>query len=121
KDGSLQSSLIFLDPDNGFEVQKSDEKHLLYKEAENLCTRMGKDSVIAVIQFFPRVNHILYLKKRYNELKFHFGKTPLYIFDSQIIFLFLTKNPNLSNKLNRILESYKNTYGQLRLHYDQLR
>ena len=47
--------VIFLDPDNGLEPEKScSEKHVRYREIDDLVERMPKVSVISVFQHFRR-------------------------------------------------------------------
>ncbi len=54
--GLLSKSLILLDPDNGLEVKRSGEKHVLYSEVKELYERMDEDSILMVYQYFPRVS-----------------------------------------------------------------
>ena len=47
--------VIFLDPDNGLEPERScSEKHVRYGEVDDLVRRMPADSVISVFQHFRR-------------------------------------------------------------------
>ena len=49
------SELVFLDPDNGFEPEKScSEKHVAYRDISQLLDQMSFDSVISVFQHFRR-------------------------------------------------------------------
>jgi hypothetical protein len=55
-DGS-ERQLLFLDPDNGFEPEKScTPKHVSYSELENLLRVVSPDSVISVFHHFRRVS-----------------------------------------------------------------
>jgi hypothetical protein len=51
--------LLFLDPDNGFEPEKSySEKHVLYSDIASLLGQMSDDSVISVFQHFRRKSFV---------------------------------------------------------------
>jgi hypothetical protein len=62
--------LLFLDPDNGFEPEKSySEKHVLYSDIASLLGQMSDDAVISVFQYlrhksfpedFARIKQRLY-------------------------------------------------------------
>lgn len=48
--------LLFLDPDNGFEPEKScGEKHISYKDIHNLLCQLPNEAVISVFHHFRRV------------------------------------------------------------------
>ena len=51
-----QDQLVFLDPDNGFEPEKSClEKHVAYRDISQLLDQMSDESVISVFQHFRRI------------------------------------------------------------------
>jgi len=51
----LSSSLVFLDPDNGFEPEKScSKKHVGYADVEALLKRIPPSGVISIFQHFRR-------------------------------------------------------------------
>lgn len=51
----LSSSVVFLDPDNGFEPEKScSKKHVGYADVEALLKRIPSSGVISVFQHFRR-------------------------------------------------------------------
>jgi len=109
----LSDSLIFVDPDNGLEVEKKDEKHLLYKEVVDLYERMGRKSILMIFQFFPRENHLEYLHHRCEELNEKVtGDEPICIDDNNIIFFFLTKDKSLEKSLVRIIGVYRDSYSE---------
>jgi hypothetical protein len=48
--------LLFLDPDNGFEPENSNnEKHVLFAEIDTVLNQMSRESVISIFQHFRRV------------------------------------------------------------------
>ena len=52
---SLDDQLIFLDPDNGFEPEKScSEKHVAYRDVSQVLDQTSDDTVISVFQHFRR-------------------------------------------------------------------
>ncbi len=107
-------SLIFVDPDNGLEVKRSNKKHLLYHEAKDLYNCMDEDSILMIFQYFPREKHPEYLRKRSNELKELTEDLPIYISDNEIIFFLLTKNDELKSQLKTIINRYRRDYPNLR-------
>jgi hypothetical protein len=51
--------LLFLDPDNGFEPEKSySKKHVLYSDIASLLEHISDDSVISVFQHFRRKSFV---------------------------------------------------------------
>jgi hypothetical protein len=108
----LIKSLVFVDPDNGLEIKKSDKKHILYKEIADIFNRM-ENSILMIFQFIPREKHKEYIERRSNELNQITGYMPIFISDDVIIFFFLTKNDELKEKSTGILKKYKNNYENL--------
>ena len=106
------NSLIFLDPDTGLKGNGATEKHLRFSELRNLFTKLDNNSILMVYQ-----HHYRYRTENQNFPKFITEKVeqeiearPLYIDNNSIMFLFLTKNMNLEQKLDGILEDYKKKY-----------
>jgi hypothetical protein len=49
--------VLFLDPDNGFEPEKSNnEKHVLYSDVNTILKQIAPEAVISVFQHFRRVS-----------------------------------------------------------------
>ena len=63
--------LFFLDPDNGFEPEKSsNEKHVLYSDIDAVLKQISGESVISVFQHFRRIpfeNDFARIKERLKE------------------------------------------------------
>lgn len=108
-------SLIFIDPDNGLEVKRSNEKHLLYQEAKDLYKRMDEDSALMIYQHFPRENHAKYLRRRSDELRELLGDLPIYVSDNEIISFLSTRDGELKSQLEMIIKGYKGEYPNLRI------
>lgn len=115
----MSSPLIFVDPDNGLQVKKSNKRHLLYSEAKMLCELMGKDSILMIYQHFPRARHkhrkCYCPEGRAELLKKGVGvdDLPLWVSDKEIFFLFLTHSSDLRNKLVDVICKYKNIYPNI--------
>lgn len=50
----IEEQLLFLDPDNGFEPEKSSEKHVLYSDLSYILEQISERSVVSVFQIFRR-------------------------------------------------------------------
>lgn len=58
--------IVFLDPDNGFEPEKSsNEKHVLYSDVQAILDQISDDTVISVFQVFRRIP----FAKDFNRIK----------------------------------------------------
>jgi hypothetical protein len=109
----LSKSLILVDPDNGLEIKRSGEKHVLYSEVKEIYGRMDGDSILMVYQYFPRASRPDYLNGRMQELKDKIsGDYPVCIYDSEIAFFFLTKNESLEHELIHLIGEYSKRYSK---------
>jgi len=53
---STNDQLVFLDPDNGFEPEKScSEKHVAYSDISQILDQVSNNSVVSVFQHFRRI------------------------------------------------------------------
>ena len=103
------NSLIFLDPDTGLREEGATEKHLRYSELWSLLAKLDNNSILMVYQ-----HHYRYRTKNQNfpeaiadKIEQEIGKRPVYIDNNSIMFLFLTKSDRLKEKLEGIIEEYK--------------
>lgn len=113
----LPNSLIFVDPDNGLQIEKSNKKHLLYSEVNEIYKRMDENSILMIYQHFPRARYKYekYMPDgRSNKLK-EIGDLPIYISDNEIIFFFLTKKDKIKNQLTKIIIKYQESYQSLKI------
>ncbi len=110
---NLNNSIVFLDPDNGLEIKKSDKKHFLYSEMVSIIKRMNEFSILMIYQHFPRENHKIYINRRLSELYKQGGIIPIFISDNEIIFFFLAKKEELMKQLTEILKEYIIRYPRL--------
>jgi len=109
----FSNSLVFVDPDIGLEVERSKEKHFLYREAKDIYDYTDGNSILMIYQHFPRENHKEYLHRRINELENLTEDLPIYISDNEIIFFLLTKSCEVKNQLERTINKYKRDYPNL--------
>jgi hypothetical protein len=114
-DSLLRSALIFLDPDNGMEVKKSNRRHVLLGEISDLYRRMDSHSLLMVYQHFPRRQRSEYLYERLKELFDISGIPPVCIHDKEISFFFLAKTKGLMKSLGAALQGYAGLYPLLEL------
>ncbi|MFC1870889.1 hypothetical protein ACFLYF_00580 [Chloroflexota bacterium] len=111
-DELLSESLVFVDPDNGLEVRRSGEKHLLYDEIGELYRRMGEGSILMLCQNFPRRPRQEYLNTRCTEIKEKItGDWPVCIDDDRIAFFFLTANESMEHSLTHVIGDYAEQYS----------
>jgi len=111
-DELLSKSLVLVDPDNGLEVKRSGEKHILYGEVKALYDRMDEGSILMVYQYFPRVPRQQYLNTRMEELREKVsGDYPVCISDNEVAFFFLTKDGSLEHALIHLISDYSGRYS----------
>lgn len=109
----LSHSLILLDPDNGLEPTKPDEKHVRYEEVKEIYNEMDEKSILMIFQYRPqRKSWKACIQEKINGLKKEIKESSpvLHIRDGTIAFFFLVKNPNLHDTLKQALEAYKECY-----------
>lgn len=109
-DKLLSKSLVFVDPDNGLEIGRTKEKHILYTEVKDLY---NKSSILMIFQFLPRKNREIYFSDIREKVKRAVESIPLHISDNQIAFFFLAKDENVRKLLVTVIQDYKKTYPKL--------
>jgi hypothetical protein len=103
----LIDAIVFVDPDNGFQVNHSNEKHFLFSEARTLIERMSDNSLLMAIQFRPLFEHGLqYIRGRCQQIEEELNLPPMFISDNQIVFFFLTGNSSLRERIASSVEEY---------------
>ena len=113
---ALESSLVFLDPDNGLEIQDSSEKHLLLGELKGLYERMGDESVLMFFQYRPpfKKHADLVLEKSVKLYEMGIG-TPLVVAESDVSFFLFTKEKYVRDEAAGVIAQYREEYTQLRI------
>ena len=99
--------LVFLDPDNGFEVKsrpygcKHSSKYLFWREAKAL---LNSGPSLLIYQHFPRINRIEYIQRRTNELRNALPGTDIATFSTSRVAFFLILHPKHHHLLPQIVE-----------------
>jgi len=100
--------VIFLDPDNGFEPEKSyNEKHVLYSDVDTILEQMAPATVISVFQHFRRISFDRDFA-RIKERTPHGYTTALYW--HSLMFVTISKTKKLSAKVNELNLQYSQAY-----------
>jgi hypothetical protein len=113
--GLPRNPLIFFDPDTGLKETDATEKHLKYSELREIYKEIDDNSILMIYQHFYRD------RTKYQNLPEKIASRveqdidpndprPLHIDNNTIMFLFLTRNPVLREKLKGILNQYTKTY-----------
>ncbi len=114
RDELLSGSLIVCDPDNGMEVKHPNEKHMLWLEVTGLFDRMGDDSVLILFQHFRREKHEMTVAKIALGIELATRQKPIYLYDHEIVFFLLAKQPETLLLLENAVWEYSNKYPILR-------
>jgi hypothetical protein len=117
-----QPQLIFLDPDNGFQPEKScTEKHVCYSDIPKILAQLTKDSIISVFQFFRFIsfeedyNHICErlstIEQREAKL-INISSEPIYttaiFWPGRLMFVAISRSENAIGNVRKANEKYKN-------------
>jgi hypothetical protein len=102
------SSLIFIDPDTGIKEKSVTEKHLAFSELKTFYDHLDNESILMVYQHYQRRKPPApdEPKRKFKDVAILTGTSPIIIADNTVMFLFLTKNPELYESLTRILRNY---------------
>jgi hypothetical protein len=102
------AALIFIDPDTGIKEKDFTEKHLSYAELKKMYELLDNESVLMVYQHYlrRRLPGPDEPKRKFQDMVNLTGTHPLVIADNTVMFLFLTKNPELHDTLTEILRNY---------------
>ena len=102
------ASLIFVDPDTGIKEKDITEKHLSFPELKKFYELLDNESILMVYQYYqgrrkpgPGVP-----EQKYRDVLALTGAAPLIIADNTVMFLFLTKNMELRDRLAEVLRNY---------------
>lgn len=107
----LTKALVLIDPDNGLEVKRNSEKHLLYNELKDILNNeeLDDESIIMIFQYFPLEPHDIYVKRRLLEIK-KISSYVTYISDNNILFFFLGENCERIEIVKEVLQKYVADY-----------
>jgi hypothetical protein len=100
--------VLFLDPDNGFEPEKSrNEKHILYSDVETIIKQISEESVISVFQHFRFVS----FKKDFARIRERLQSdytTALYW--HSLMFVTISKTKEIIQKVSELNNRYSQKY-----------
>jgi hypothetical protein len=102
------AALVFVDPDTGIKEKNFTQKHLSFSELKKMYELLDNESILMIYQHYmrrrlPGSNEP---KKKFQEILQLTGASPIVIADNTVMFLFLTKNPDLHDRLTEILRNY---------------
>jgi len=99
--------LVFIDPDNGFEPEKSfNEKHVRYNDISNILKQLSDESVISVFQHHRRkafINDYACIKERLSSCH----STAIYW--HSLMFVAISKSENALNRVISANVKYEKT------------
>ena len=104
-----QACLLFIDPDIGVKEKNYTEKHLSFAELKEFWDRLDNESILMIYQHFQR-NRVLGgsdPSSKAADVTRLTSSSPLIIADNTVMFIFLTKNPELRSELKEILKNYQ--------------
>jgi hypothetical protein len=104
-----QACLLFIDPDIGIKENNYTAKHLSFAELQGFWDQLDNESILMIYQHFQR-NRVLGRtdpNSKAADVTRLIGTSPLIIADTTVMFIFLTKNPELRSELKMILKNYQ--------------
>ena len=108
---ALRQSLVFFDPDNGFEVPSmtagNGAKYLRYPELAGVFSRMDDASVVVVYQHIPRKNRDDFFAETSGKVRKSLSAQEIFVVsDNTIAFFVIPKSPGTANEVRPVLASY---------------
>jgi hypothetical protein len=102
------ASLIFIDPDTGIKEKNVTEKHLSFSELKTFYDQLDNESILMIYQHYQRRRMPTpdEPKRKFDEVLTLTGTAPLIIADNTVMFIFLTRNPELYERLTEVLRNY---------------
>jgi len=104
-----QTCLLFIDPDTGIKENNYNAKHLSFAELKEFWDQLDNESILMIYQHFQR-NRVLGGSdpgSKAADVTRLTSSSPLIIADNTVMFIFLTKNPELRSDLRAILKNYQ--------------
>ncbi len=108
---ALRQSLVFFDPDNGFEVPSmtvgNGAKYLRYQELAGIFSRMDNSSVAIVYQHLPRKNRDDFFAETSGKIHKNLSAQEVFVVsDNTIAFFVIPKAPGTTKAARPVLGSY---------------
>jgi hypothetical protein len=103
------SCLLFIDPDTGIKEHNYNAKHLTFAELKVFWDKLDTESILMIYQHFQKYRVIGRSDpdSKAADVKRLIGTSPLIIAENTVMFIFLTKNPDLRSELREILKNYQ--------------
>jgi len=111
----IDKAIIFIDPDIGFQIKKSKEKHVLFSEVLNVFRVMSDDSLLIVFQHLnlpwdtPEYTIQRVLENTPEDLR----RSSLWLRNHQVIYFFFFKDSRIEAQLRTSLNAYQSEYPAL--------
>jgi len=100
--------VVFLDPDNGFEPEKSNnEKHVLFSDVTSLLERTSPETVISIFQHFRRIS----FDKDFARIKERLPNAyATAIYWHSLMFVTVTKTKEIIDRVSFLNHQYSQSY-----------
>jgi hypothetical protein len=103
-----KKQLLFIDPDNGFEPERSySDKHILYSDIESLLRQISDDSAISVFHHFRRKSFVEDFDRIKHRL--HSGYATA-IYWHSLMFVAIGKSQKVITQVSEANEKYSRTH-----------
>ena len=103
-----EKQLLFLDPDNGFEPERtSNEKHILYSDINTILKQISEKSIVSVFHHNRRIpfdHDFAYIRERL------MGVYVAGVYWHSLMFVAIGKTKEIIKKVNAANEQYSQTY-----------
>ena len=105
---SSESQIVFIDPDNGFEPEKSfNEKHVRYSEVFSILDQISSESIVSVFQHFRRIKFTQdFVRIRQRLRKSSMTVYTAAIFWHQLMFVLVCKSELAIQRVIQINRAY---------------
>jgi len=109
---NLEEQIVFLDPDNGFEPERSfNEKHVKYSEIFSILEQISSDSIVSVFQHFRRKK----FREDYRRIKERLTDTMVSVQTTaicwhQLMFVLVSKSEKIIKQVRKANKVYSSKY-----------
>lgn len=106
---AFENSVVFFDPDNGFETRtKKGAKWICHEELNQCLSKLPETSAIVIYQHRPRQTW----KDLFASLKdnLHYAHTVIAAYESDIAFVAIAKNESVGNRIENAINAYANNH-----------
>ena len=107
---SDKDQVVFIDPDTGFEPEKSRycEKHVQFCEVNRILEQISSESVVSIFQYARQGQSKGEFEKRYESIRSRLsGLTAAIYWDVSVMFVLLSRSKNSIRQIRRINGDYR--------------